>query len=135
MPQQEQVLNKPLTGEEVRKIIIAKLESALRGDSRLVDYTAYPSFQFRLDLAIVLTGAPEPHDKIERTLEGGVGDVNADPNLPATSVVHHIEQGTMPPNEARVEAGLDVPVLTRDDRGREVEKGIRYGKPVQRREP
>jgi hypothetical protein len=133
MPQVEQVLNKPLSGHEVRKIIVSKLEQVLAGDSRLSEFVAFPSFQFRLDLALVLTGAPEPHDKIERVIEGGVGDVTSDPNLPATAITHSLSQDKMPPNEARVDAGLEVPVLTRDEKGREVEKGIKYGKPVERR--
>jgi hypothetical protein len=133
MAPMEQVLNKPLSGTDVRRIILAKLELAMAHDSRLSDYIAFPSFQFRLDLAIVLTGAVEPHDKLDYTVDGGQGDVMADPNQPAHSVVLHVSGDPQPPNEARVEAGLGVPVLTRDEKGREIEKEIKYGTPVQRR--
>lgn len=125
MPQMETVLNKPLSGEEVRKIILAKLETVLRGDTRLSDFIAYPSFAFRLELAIMLEGAV--HDKVDHTVMGGRGTVDeSSPNLSA--VTHHIDQSPMTPNEARVDAGLGVPVLTHDEKGRPVEREVKYAK-------
>lgn len=133
MPQPETVLNKPLSGSEVRRIILNQLERTLAGDSRLADYLAFPSFSFRLELALVLTGAPEPHDQLERVVEGGVGDISSDPSQIATALTHHLEQSPLPPNQARMENGLGIPVLTHDEKGRQIEKEIRYGQPVQRR--
>lgn len=125
MPQAEVVLNKPLTGEEVRQIIVNKLIDRLRGDTRLADYVAVPAFEFRLDLVLLLEGAV--HNKIEHTVESNVGSVQADSEN-VTAVSAHIEQKQMPPNEARIDAGLDVPVLTHDEKGRPTEKGVKYGK-------
>lgn len=125
MPQAEVVLNKPLTGEEVRQIVINKLTDRLRGDTRLADYVAVPAFEFRLDLVLLLEGAV--HNKLEHTIEHNVGSVQADSEN-VTAVSAHLEQKQMPPNEARVDAGLDVPVLTHDDKGRPTEKGVKYGK-------
>jgi hypothetical protein len=128
MPQAEVVLNKPLTGEEVRQIVINKLVDRLRGDTRLADYVAVPAFEFRLDLVLLLEGAV--HNRIEHTVEHSVGAVNVDNDDTGavTAVSHHIEQKQMPPNEARIDAGLDVPVLTHDEKGRPTEKGVKYGK-------
>ena len=67
MPQAEVVLNKPLTGEEVRQIIVNKLIDRLRGDTRLADYVAVPAFEFRLDLVLLLEGAV--HNKIDHTVD------------------------------------------------------------------
>jgi hypothetical protein len=125
MPQMEQVLNKPLSGTEVRKIILSKLEQALAGDTRLSDYIAFPSFQFRLDLAILLTGAV--HDKINKTIESRAGEPD-NPDAPVQAVTHHLEQSPMPPNEARIDAGMGIPILTRDEKGREIEKEVKYSR-------
>jgi hypothetical protein len=126
MPAVEQVLNKPLSGEEVRRIIVSKLEQTLADDTRLAAYLAFPSFTFRLDVAIILTGSVAGN--VERTIESGVGRVDEDPNQPATVLTHHVEQPLLPANEARVDAGLGVPVLTRDERGREIERTVKYTK-------
>jgi hypothetical protein len=126
MPQMEIVLNQPLNGAEVREIIMAKIKETLDLDTRLHEMMAFPSFRFTADIAIVLTGAV--HSEVSRTVEGGVGDVNADPSEPAMHVVAHAEAMEMPPNQARVEAGIGVPVLTRDEKGRPVERLVKYDK-------
>lgn len=119
----EQVLNRPLSGTEVRQIILAKIERALAGDSRLADFIAFPAFRFHADIAIVLQGAV--HTDIDRELDGGEGEMI--PNAEDTqTIISHSESTEMPPNEARVDAGIGVPVLTRDERGREVEKLAHY---------
>ena len=132
MPNVEQVLNNPLSGAEVRRIVLNKLESSLAGDTRLADYVAYPSFSFRLDLALVLTGSVSGQEQ-HHIITGGVGKVDDDPANPAQVITAHVEQDHMPPNEARVEAGLGVPVLTRDARGREITREVKYGKEQIRR--
>jgi hypothetical protein len=121
----EQVLNRPLSGAEVRQIIVAKIERMLAGDSRLADFIAFPAFRFHADIGIVLQGAV--HEEISRELDGGQGDMvpNAEDEQ---TIVSHTSQTEMPPNEARVDAGIGVPVLTRDERGREVEKLAHYDK-------
>jgi hypothetical protein len=125
MPTVEQVINKPLTGEELKRIVLNKLADKLNGDTRLADYIAVPSFQFRLDLVMMLNGAV--HDDIRHTVEGKQGKVDEDASdLRAESL--HIEQGEMPPNEVRVDAGLEVPVMSHDEKGRPVEKGVKYAK-------
>lgn len=124
MPAVEQVINLPLSGEEVRQIILAKLEQALASDSRLSDFVAFPAFQCKLDYAIVLQGAV--HDTVERQVTVGRGTVTDDPAAPAVITTGHVEISPMPPNEARVDAGLGVPVLTRDEKGRQVEKKVKY---------
>lgn len=124
----EMVLNNPLSLEEVREIILTKLRDTLRNDTRLMDYFACAAFRFHCDIAIVLQGAV--HSDITLTIEGGVGQMGA-PEQQHT-VVSHTEQMEMPPNQARIEAGLGVPVLTRDEQGRQVEKKVKYGKGYQR---
>lgn len=136
MPQVETVINKPLGGNEVRRIILNKLETAMAGDCRLQEFLAFPAFQFKLDLAIVLAGAAEPHDKLNYEVAGSGGDIKVltdDPGQESHVVTVHVEDYPKPPNEARVEAGLGVPVLTRDERGREVEREIQFQKKVTRK--
>jgi hypothetical protein len=130
----EQVLNKPLSGSEIKQIVPAKVAEAvaeavrdrLERDGRMSDWFAFPAFRFRGDFVIVLSGAV--HDEIKHTVEGGAGSVVDNRDAPAAHVMVHAEQGETTPNQARVEAGLDVPVLTHDAKGRQVEKGVKYGK-------
>lgn len=126
MPSAETVLNKPLSGEEVKRIILAKISDRLSHDTRLADYLAFPSFQFRADLAIVLTGAVVAEIKAEVT--GGVGTVTDNPDQPATVVTSHVQQDPMPPNEARLDAGLGIPILASDGKGRLIEKDVKYSR-------
>jgi hypothetical protein len=123
MPGVETVLNKPLSGKEVKDIIMAKLSTSLGGDCRLADYIAVPAFRFRLDIAIVLNSAVEGN--VDYTLMDGRGKVDEDT---AQAVTVHLEQREMPPNQARVDAGIGVPVLTSDDKGRPVEREVKYAK-------
>lgn len=122
----EQVMNLPLNGLEVRKCILAKIEEVLSLDTRLAEYAAFPAFRFHADIGIVLQGAV--HDTVERIVDGEGGKWSDAANVPSAHVVVHAEQLEMPPNEARVEAGIGVPVLTRDEKGREVTKEIKYAK-------
>lgn len=127
----EQVLNKPLSGEEVRRIIMVKIGEMLTMDSRLAGHMAFPAFSAKFTIAIKLEGAV--HNSIERELDIKQGVVGADPNVPAEYVALTAEQPPMPPNDARVDAGLDVPVLTHDEKGREVERGVKFAKGVKRK--
>lgn len=125
MPTVEQVMNKPLSGQEVKEIMIAKLRDKLYGDTRLADYIAVPAFEFRIDLTMLLDGAV--HNEIQEKIEGKRGVVSeSSDNL--TAITHHIQQSQMPPNQARVDAGLEVPVISHDEKGRPVEKGVKYAK-------
>ena len=125
MPTVEQVMNKPLSGQEVREIVIAKLRDKLSGDTRLADYIAVPAFEFRIDLTMLLDGAV--HNEIKEKIEHKHGVVSeSSDNL--TAITAHVHQTQMPPNQARVDAGLEVPVLSHDEKGRPVEKGVKYAK-------
>lgn len=129
----EQVLNKPLSGEEVRRIIMVKIGEMLTTDSRLAGHMAFPAFAAKVTIAIELEGAVHP--KIDREIDIKVGDPGSDPNRGAEYAVLSTEMTPMPPNEARVDAGLGVPVLTHDEKGREVEREVKYAKPVKRKAP
>lgn len=125
MPTVEQVINKPLNGKEIRDIVMAKVAERLNGDTRLADYMAFPAFEFKFTLTMILENAV--HDKIELEGAGKRGEVNpASDGLVGIQAVVSGER--MPPNQARVDAGLEVPVLTTDDKGRPTEKGVKYGK-------
>jgi hypothetical protein len=122
----EQVLNQPLSGAEVKECILAKIREVLNGDGRLSDFFAFPTFRFHADIGIVLQNAVEP--EINRQVDGGKGPP-VDYQGKVETVMVHAEQADMTPNEARVEAELEVPVLTRDEKGREVTRGVKYQKP------
>jgi hypothetical protein len=127
----EVVMNKPLSGLEVREIILNKLKRTLDGDSRLADYVAFPAFEYRLDLAILLAGAVHPDIKVVHEDHKGAPITDTTDNVSAVTI--HQAQDQLPPNEARIEADLPVPVLGHDEKGRPVEKSVKYGKEQVRR--
>lgn len=129
----EQVLNNPLSGEEVRRIVMVRIGEMLTRDGRLASHMAFPAFSAKVTIAIQLEGAV--HDKVERELDIKAGNPGQNPDAPSTFAVLTDEIPAMPPNEARVDAGLGVPVLTRDERGREVQKEVKYAKPVKTKAP
>lgn len=116
----------PLNGNEVKEIIVAKVKEALDHDGRLNGYLAFPAFRFTADIAIVLAGAV--HSEVARTVEGGEGDVEAQTGKPNVHVLAHAESSEMPPDLARRDAGLGVPVLSRDEKGRQIERLVKYAK-------
>jgi len=79
----KEVLTKPLSGREIKDIILAKLASVLNGDSRLADYVAHPSFKFRIDLGIVLTKAED---------QGMEYSITEASNFEEHYITHHLEQ-------------------------------------------
>lgn len=130
MSSAEQVLNLPLNGREIREIILNRIRQTLDNDCRLSELLAVPSFQFRADIAIILAGAI--HSEVNRQVNGGKGDeslVNAAlADGVADIVTNHVEQGDMPPNEARIEGDVGVPVLGFDTQGRPMETTKKYSK-------
>lgn len=122
----EQVLNNPLSGEEVRRIIMVKIGEMLTMDSRLAGHMAFPAFAAKVTIAIQLEGAVHP--KVDREIDIKAGNPGEDPNRAATYAVVETEMTPMPPNEARVDAGLGVPVLTHDEKGREVVREVKFAK-------
>lgn len=124
MPTVETVLNNPLNGEEVREIILIKIHDALLADCRLADYIAVPNFRFRADIAIILNGAVQ--NEVAVTVEAGTKSLVDEST--ASAITAHVQQEEMPPNIARVDAGLGVPVLTSDEKGRPVERTVKYDK-------
>jgi len=126
MAQVERALNMPLNGNEVKEIILAKIRETLDRDGRLNEYLAFPAFRFTADIAIVLAGAI--HSEVARTVTGGEGDVEAQTGKPNVHAVSHTEGQEQPPDIARRDAGLGVPVLSRDEKGRQVERLVKYAK-------
>lgn len=132
----EQVLNKPLSGEDVRRIIMVKIGDMLTRESRLAGHMAFPAFSAKVTIAIQLENAVHPN--IDRELDikdaaEGEKPFGTVPERPSEFAVMTEEIEKMTPNEARIDAGLGVPVLTRDEKGREVEKEIKYERPAKKR--
>jgi hypothetical protein len=123
-----EILNQPLSGEEIKSIILAKIKRALDNEGRITNFAAYPSFRFVADISILVPGAV--HDQIDRQVEGGVGEMP--PGQPATGITVTAGQEEVHPNVARQQAGLGIPTLTTDQQGRSVEKAVVYDEPVSR---
>ena len=122
----EQVLNKPLSGEEIRQMIVNQVVKMLAGDIRLAGHHAFPACSFNVKIHLEL--AHSQLSPVDREISGGVGTMPApQPDWPVTPVMDETVP-EMPPNEARVENDLPVPVLTKDDKCRPVEKKVKYSR-------
>lgn len=133
----DQPLNNPLSGEEIIEIIVTRIAEAVRHtltrDQRLLPYFAFPSFTYHADITIALDGqVPTDFTREVKgsTVTGPIAPATPPEGTePASQIVTvHDEQEAMPPNAARVENGLGVPVLAKDNHGRFVEKKVKYGK-------
>lgn len=122
----EQAINKPLSGEEIRAIIMTKIKDLLDGDCRLSSHTAFVAMRGKFSIALELEG--NYPISMDRETEFKVGKPGEDPNRPAEYAVMTEAIDPMHPNEARYEAGLDIPTLSHDEKGRQVERGVNYGK-------
>ena len=121
----EQVLNKPLSGEEIRQMIVKQVEKMLAGDSRLAAHFAFPACSFSVKVHIDL--AHSQLSPVDRETSGVMNENPNTHNYPRIeSVDEEISVPELPPNEARVEHDIPVPVLAKDDKGRTVEKRVKY---------
>lgn len=119
----EKVLNKPLSGEEIRQMIVNQVVKMLAGDIRLAGHHAFPACSFNVKIHLEL--AHSQLSPVEREVSDVIGDSTG------LDIDRDDKEATVPemsPNEARVENDLPVPVLTKDEKGRPVEKKVKYSR-------
>lgn len=121
----EKVLPLPLSGEEIRKAVLAKVGEALQRDCFLSANLAYDYYTAHVKVTL------RAHD-IGRTVEVSVdetatlGEETEDMHLDTAESEFDIDAA--PPNEVRVETGQPVPVMTKGTDGKAVQRGIKYSK-------
>ena len=120
----EQTLNNPLSGLEVRKAILDRLELQMSRDCNLNANSAFDWFSADVVVKVNLHDAGV-HVQSDFDVAAQAGtDPNGDYRAEAT--VFTMDAAT--PNEVRIESGQEVPVETKDEEGRKVVKGVKYAR-------
>jgi hypothetical protein len=115
---------KALSGPEALEACLITLRESLNRDSRFAPHMAYSGFhcEIRFQFTPVMGFIP-PIDQKVMVDEGESPSVD---DLP--TVDEHLILPVRPPNEVRVAAGLDVPVLVTDGKGQTTEKWVGSGR-------
>ena len=108
----EQVLNDPLAAEEIKAIILAKIEEAMNRNSTLVDDLTYAGFRVKFDINIGFIRSMTPG-----TLVWGVdskGEQQGDVEPLAASGEYESDPS---PNKTREDNDLPLPVMVQTPSG------------------
>ena len=123
---QEKTLPKPLSGMEIRKAILAKIEQRMAQDCTLQDINAYPSFSFTADIAVKYQTLGKTDSTFVRAASEGGEVVEGTP----VELEHvHVSEEMKTPNTVRQETGQEIPVLHKTASGKVEEKRARYAQP------
>lgn len=120
----EQELIKPLSGSEIKEILVKAFRQALDRDMFLADYVTFPRFSASIAWDALLIGSSNSTVKAKISVSSGV-DPGPGAETQLTGGTEAIPEGD--PNVIRKEYGVGVPVLTKDQKGRTVEKLVNYG--------
>lgn len=126
MAAKEQVLNDPLSGSEIKEIILQQISAALDKDCTLVDDLAYPGFGLKFSLDLTYLRSPVPKTMIWGEASGG-----HDPDAPFDPFASGVRLGegqvaqesvfgdyqTDSPNTARQDHDLGIPVMIQTPAG------------------
>lgn len=136
----ETVPNKPLSGEELKKIILQDITSILDRDGMLQHHLAYGRVAYEVRVTLQLANPYLPEHKVSRKSQDPPknlppGDPKKDINAPPLTrkyakgsvVVGSERERTIDsPNHARIENGLPVTIQRRGEGGRIVEQEVKY---------
>jgi hypothetical protein len=123
---QEKTLPKPLSGLEVRKAILAKIEQKLSQDCTLREIEAYPSFSFDATIAIRFQTLGKTNSTEVRAMDAG-GEVVE--GLPVEVEHVQVADAEKPPNQVRLESQQGIPTLTKTPAGKVKEERPKYAQP------
>lgn len=109
MAAKETVLLEPLSGLEIKEIVLQRISAALDKDCTLVDDLAYPGFGLKFSVDLTYLRSPVPSTMVWG--EVSEGEVGAD----AEKVSGDYQ--TDSPNTARQDHDLGIPVLIQTPAG------------------
>jgi hypothetical protein len=115
----EQTLNDPLSGAEIKEIVMRKIAEALNRDCTLTDDITYPGFSLRFEARISFVRSSTPPTLVWGDVGGGL-IVKGGPNTEAA--VANGDYATDSPNTAREENSLPIPVMIQTPSGPKREK-------------
>jgi hypothetical protein len=108
----EQVINDPLAAEEIKAIIVAKIEEALAKNSPLVDDLTYAGFRVKFDIQIGFINSVTPG-----TLVWGVHSQGEQQGEVVEQPVSGEYQSDPSPNKTREDNDLPLPVMVQTPSG------------------
>lgn len=129
----ETTMAAPLSGEEILEAVADELKKQMRRDCHLNAALAYSAFEAEIHLRLKLKDqGREPGVDARVTVRGGgshgrpseVRELVAEEALMESRSV--IEEG--PPNLIRQRAGMPIPTVTEDARGKKDIRGVKYAK-------
>jgi hypothetical protein len=144
MTEREAVLNKALTGLELKELILRYFRKMLDQDGMLTQYTAYGRCAYDIRLRIhtdnimnrtaesTITSRAEARNLMDKqpglaAVEAGVPLRDASPDSAVSSA--ELIRNVNSPNAERLNAGLPVTVDTREQDGSKVQKQVTYPLP------
>lgn len=108
----ETVLNDPLSGAEIREIVLQKVEDALKRDCTLVDDLTYPGFTLKFEATIAYQRATTAGTLVwHQSTTGKKPEGETDENLIEAAYQ------TDSPNRAREDHDLPMPVMVQTPSG------------------
>jgi len=123
---QEKSLPRPLSGSEIRKAILHKIEQRMAQDCTLQDINAYPSFSFTADIEVHFQTLGRTDQTTVRAVDAGGEVVEGIP----MEVQHvHVDEPMKTPNTVRQETGQEIPVAHKTASGKMEERRAKYAQP------
>jgi hypothetical protein len=121
----EETLKTALSGAEIVEAIADKVRQKLRTDCQLNPNSAYDWFDATITIELNMhdTGVLVKGDYNVKATAGKEPEQEMQQHVPAELYI-----APAPPNEVRVDTGQPVPVLTKDEQGRQVVKGVKYSR-------
>lgn len=126
MPKTE-VLNDPLAGEEIKQIILQKIEAALNANGPLVDDLTYPGFRVKFDIKIEFVRSAVPGTLVWGDVKEGE---QAGTTVPLEASAEYASDPS--PNKTREDNDLPLPVMVNTPTGPQ-RKRVRISKTVPRK--
>ena len=120
----ELTLNDPLSGAEIKEIILNKIKQRLDGDCTLFDGLAYAGFSANWDIKVAFVRSLTPPTLVW----GEVGQIPEGPTETAGATTIADTYNSPSPNVARQENDLPIPVMVQTPKGPE-RRRVRIEKP------
>lgn len=137
---QERVANMPLSGIELKRLLLEDFERLLANEGMLSDYVAYGRVGYRLTIALYIDNPHLPRSSsFIDSKPAGSNDIEsnpalaaiekpplADPSDAATIGASSISRNVSSPNVERIRTGQPVPVSVRQQDGTTTTEKITY---------
>jgi hypothetical protein len=128
----ETVVNKPISGQELKEILRADFERVLEGEGLLSSYMAYGRIAYDITLRLHLDNPMRPESEVRIPSSFHADDPALEPSplrKPSPEAVvagDNLHRAIKSPNEERLRHGLTLPVETRGQDGTVQTQQVKY---------